>query len=402
MLGRRLISTISHQPYPFSRIEEYAENGEALEVQLDGLDRARIDEVKTGVLNRFSAFIPFEKGKASCSLGEGDTPLLEADPSLKKDTGIENLWIKDETRNPTGSFKDRGSLLCLWMAEEMGESVLATVSTGNMGHSTAAYAARSGKRAIVFVPEFAPMEKIMPMAFYGGRVYRVQAPSYAEMKDRALKTASQCGIRLVTGNGPIRCEGYKFLSFELYEQFQGQIPDYIALPVSACGHVRGIFKGFRELMEAGFISRLPKMVVVQAAQNAPIVQAIQSESGEILPFPVRPTVAEAITSTNPPGGSEIVEKTKTYHWLAETATEAEIIDAHRKLARGGFFVEPSSATVLPALRKLSANGQIPRDARVVIVLTGSGMKDLSLLSQSARDIHTIGLEELEKVLTKNE
>ncbi|HQC37579.1 MAG TPA: pyridoxal-phosphate dependent enzyme, partial [Thermotogota bacterium] len=168
MLGRRLISTISHQPYPFSRIEEYAENGEALEVQLDGLDRARIDEVKTGVLNRFSAFIPFEKGKASCSLGEGDTPLLEADPSLKKDAGIENLWIKDETRNPTGSFKDRGSLLCLWMAEEMGESVLATVSTGNMGHSTAAYAARSGKRAIVFVPEFAPMEKIMPMAFYGG------------------------------------------------------------------------------------------------------------------------------------------------------------------------------------------------------------------------------------------
>ena len=402
MLTRRLVSTISYQPYPFSRIEEYAENGEALEVKRDGLEQARIDTGKTGVLNRFADFIPFEKPKASCSLGEGDTPLLEADARLKSDTGIENLWIKDETRNPTGSFKDRGSLLCLWMAEEEGEATLATISTGNMGHSIAAYAARSGKRAVILVPAFAPMEKILPMAYFGARVYRVQAPSYAEMKSRALQAASQCGIRVVSGNGPIRCEGYKFLAFELYEQFKGKMPDYVALPVSACGHIRGIFKGFRELMEAGFISRLPRMVVVQAARNAPIVQAIQSNSGKIRPFPVLHTVAEAITSTNPPGGIEIVEKAKQYRWPAETATEEEIIDAHRRLAACGFFVEPSSATVLPALKKLRHTGQIPSEARVVMVLTGSGMKDLSLVSEKAANVSTIGIEDVNRVLIENE
>ena len=170
MFARRLISTISQQPFPFSRIEEYADNGEALEVQLEGVEHAKIRTEQAGVLKRYANFIPFNDPKATYSLGEGDTPLLEADASLKAETGIENLWIKDETRNPTGSFKDRGSLFCLWMADEMGESALATVSTGNMGHSIAAYAARSGKRALIFVPEFAPMEKVLPMAFFGGSV----------------------------------------------------------------------------------------------------------------------------------------------------------------------------------------------------------------------------------------
>jgi len=400
MFARRLISTISQQPYPFSRIEEYADNGEALEVQFEGVEHAKIRTEQAGVLKRYANFIPFNDPKATYSLGEGDTPLLEADAGLKAETGIENLWIKDETRNPTGSFKDRGSLFCLWMADEMGESALATVSTGNMGHSIAAYAARSGKRALIFVPEFAPMEKVLPMAFFGAEVFRVRSPHYSEMKSKVLETASARGVRVVTGNGPIRCEGYKCLAFELYEQLKGQAPDYIALPISACGHIRGIFKGFRELMAAGFLTRLPAMVAVQASRNAPIVQAIQSESGEIHPFPVYPTVAEAITSTNPPGGSEIVEKAKRYRWPAETATEEEIIKAHQRLAMSGFFVEPSSATVLPALKKLRRRGVIPPESCVVMVLTGSGMKDLSLLSRKAADTRVVGLEDLEKVLSE--
>ena len=208
---------------------------------------------------------------ARASLGEGNTPLVEAGPRLATFSGLERLWLKNETQNPTGSFKDRGSLTCVFMARERGEPTLATVSTGNMGHSIAAYAARSGLRALVFVPEFAPREKLLPMTLHGATVIKVRAPDYALMKQTVLGLAGEFNLRIVSGNGPIRVEGYKLTAFELYEQTRGELPDYIAVPTSACGHLRGLFKGFRELQAAGLIRRCPRMIVVQAANNSPIV-----------------------------------------------------------------------------------------------------------------------------------
>lgn len=397
----KLVSTITHQEYPFNRIEEFAENGESLEVKIEGIEKARI---RTGkhIWQRFAEFLPFSGMDESISLGEGNTSLIKADAKLLEYTGLENLLIKNETQNPTWSFKDRGSFSCIAMAKEMGESVTATISTGNMGNSISAYGAKAGIKVIVFVPDFTPKEKILAMGIHGACVIKVQSADYSQMKNAILGMAKDLNLRIVSGNGPIRAEGYKLTAFELFEQMEREVPDYIVVPTSACGHIRGIFKGFRELQKAGIVYNIPKMVVVQAANNSPIVSAIKSGSSAVIPFSNFHTVAEAITSGNPPGGDEIIDKANRYDWLAEDVSEEEIIESQRKLAESGYFVEPASATSLAALKKLRQDGKIAGDATVVMILTGSGLKDSEVLKYHSASIVDSNLEnvraELEKML----
>ena len=377
---RKLVSTLTGLEYPFERLEEFADNGEALEVAIAGIEQAR-PRPGRHLWERFAAFLPFKRLTVSASLGEGNTPLLDAGARLKSFTGIEHLSLKNETQNPTWSFKDRGSLACIFMAQEMGEPTTATISTGNMGHSIAAYAARAGLKALVFVPEFAPREKLMAMTIHGATVIRVHAPDYALMKKAVLGLAKEFNLRIVSGNGPIRAEGYKLTAFELYEQTRGELPDYVAVPTSACGHIRGLFKGFRELLAAGLIRRLPRMIVVQAANNSPIVSAIKQGVKHVIPFSNFHTVAEAITTGNPMGGDEIIAKAYAHGWLAEDVTEAEILEAQRVLAQAGWFVEPAAATTLYAVKKLRAAGRIAAGESVLLMLTGAGLKDLDALEQ---------------------
>ncbi|MCX7018131.1 MAG: pyridoxal-phosphate dependent enzyme, partial [Candidatus Sumerlaeota bacterium] len=190
MRNSRLVSTISGIEYPFERIGEFAENGESLEAALPGIERARIRQAPH-LWERFADFMPFERMDSSLSLGEGQTPLLPANPRLQSYTGIARLMLKNETMNPTWSFKDRGTLTCIFMAREIGENITATISTGNMGHSVAAYAANAGIRALVFLPQYAPQEKIMAMAMHGAVVIRVRAPDYSLMKNAVLSLADE-------------------------------------------------------------------------------------------------------------------------------------------------------------------------------------------------------------------
>jgi len=374
----KLVSTATGREYPFERLEEFTDNGEALEVASVSLERAR-PRPGRHLWDRFAEFLPFKTIDAAVSLGEGNTPLVEASARLKKYAGIDRLWLKNETQNPTWSFKDRGSLACVFMAREMGERTTATISTGNMGHSIAAYAARAGIRALVFVPEFVPREKLLAMTLHGATVLRVRAPDYAEMKRAVLGLAKEFDLRIVSGNGPIRVEGYKLTAFELYEQSHGELPNYIAVPTSACGHIRGLFKGFRELLAAGLIRRLPRMIVVQAANNSPIVSALKQGLKHVIPFTNFHTVAEAITTGNPMGGDEIIAKACEHDWLAEDVAEAEILEAQRVLAQAGWFVEPATATTLGAVRKLRAANRIVAGESVLLMLTGAGLKDLDAL-----------------------
>lgn len=393
----KLVSTLTNLEYPFERLEEFAENGESLEVHIDGIEKARIRSGKY-LWQRFSEFLPFSKLDESLSLGEGNTALIRADDKLTDYTGLRNLLIKNETQNPTWSFKDRGSLACIAMAREMGESVTATISTGNMGNSIAAYGAKAGIKVIVFVPEYTPKEKIMAMGIHGASVLKVIAPDYSQMKKRVLSLAKELNLRIVSGNGPLRVEGYKLTAFELFEQMEREIPDYIVVPTSACGHVRGIFKGYRELQHAGIIYTTPKMIVVQAANNSPIVSAIKQGSSEVIPFSNFHTIAEAITTGNPMGGNEIIDKARKYGWLAEDVTEEEIIESQKRLAQSGYFVEPASATSLAALKKLSDAGKIAKDATVVVILTGSGLKDSEVLQYHKVNLHETGLENVQGVV----
>jgi len=390
-----LRSTLTGIEYPFERLEEFADNGESLEVAMGGLERSK-PRPGARTLDRFAEFMPFEETHPELSLGEGSTPLVEAGRLLKSFTGLENLLLKNETSNPTWSFKDRGSIACSIMAAERGESITATISTGNMGQSMAAYGARAGLRVLVFLPDFAPREKILAMAVHGATVVRVGGSDYTDMKTRVLGLSSRLGLRIVSGNGPIRVEGYKIEAFELFEQLAGEVPDFIVVPCSACGHVRGIFKGYRELLAAGLISRLPRMVLAQAAANSPIASAIMKGSRRVIPFRNFTTIAEALTSGNPPGGEEILAKALEFGWFAGDATEEEILESQRLYARAGFFVEPGSATTLAALRSLRISGAIKPSDRVVIVLTGSGMKDMEVARRHDMDILDCGIDEVER------
>lgn len=376
-----LISTLTNKIFPLDYIEEFTDEGESLEVLLPDIKKAKIKEGET-IWQRFSDFLLFSEKDETLNLGEGNTSLLIANQKLQEFTGIKNLFLKNETQNPTWSFKDRGSLTTLYMAKKMGEKFTATISSGNMGHSIAAYGAKAGIKVIVFVPEFTPDEKIYPMLFHGANVFKVRADDYSEMKKFVLNLAKKVKLRIVSGNGPIRTEGYKVTAFEMFEQLQNQVPDYIAVPTSACGHIRGIFKGYRELFEAGLIKKLPRMIVVQAENNSPIVSAIKQNKGHIIPFSNFHTIAEAITSGNPMGGDEIIQKTKQYKWLAESVTEEEIIVAQQKFGEGGYFVEPATATSLYAVKKLRESQLIEKEASVVLLLTGTGLKDLSVFSTS--------------------
>jgi len=398
----KLQSTLSGQEFPFDLIEEFTADGESLEVVIPEIIAAKIQSGRF-LWERFADFLPFSSVDSTVSLGEGNTPLLKAGKLLTSHTGIENLLLKNETVNPTWSFKDRGSLCCVWMAKEMKEKVTATISTGNMGHSLSAYGARAGLNVLVFVPSFTPVEKILAMNVHGATVLKVDAPDYSLMKNSILGLAKELSLRIVSGNGPIRVEGYKLTAFEMFEQLNRIVPDFIAVPTSACGHIRGIFKGYRELHEAGFIERLPKMIVVQAANNSPIVSAIKQGKNHIIPFSNFKTIAEAITSGNPAGGDEIVQKAHRYGWLAEDVTEDEIIESQRMFARAGFFVEPATATSLRAVKKLRGQGKIAQDATVVLMLTGSGLKDTDVLRTQPQSVVECSLKtiqaDLHKILT---
>ncbi len=388
-----LISTLSGIEYPFDRLEEFAENGESLEVKIEGLDRARPKSGAT-IWERFQDFLPFDYLNLSFSLGEGSTPLLGSE-ELAEYTGVKALFLKNETVNPTWSFKDRGSFLCILMAKKCNEYFVATISTGNMGASLAAYGARSGIQSIVFIPLSCPEEKIRSMAIHGAIIFKVDAPDFGEMKRQVLNLATKLKLRIVSGNGPIRVEGYKFCAFELFEQLNSQVPDFIAVPTSACGHIRGLFKGFKELLEAGLIHRLPRMIIVQAANNSPLVTALKQRKSKPVPFSDIYTIAKAITTGNPMGGDEILQKAYKYHWLAEDVTEEEILIGQRILARAGFFVEPSSATSLIAVKKLRVAGKIKQDESVVLMLTGSGLKDSEVFQHHPIDLISSSISTLE-------
>ena len=395
----KLVSTISDQIYPFERIEEFANNGESLEVKMEGIEKAKIREGKY-LWERYADFLPFSKIDESISLGEGNTSLIKADKKILVFVDLNNLYLKNETQNPTWSFKDRGSLACIAMAKEMNESITATISTGNMGASIAAFGAKSGIKVIVFVPDYTPKEKIMAMGIHGANVIKIIAPDYSEMKKKVLSLAKKMNLRIVSGNGPIRVEGYKMVSFELFEQMERKVPDYIAVPTSACGHIRGIFKGYRELKETGIITNLPKMIVVQAHNNSPIVSAIKKGKKHVIPFSNFHTIAGAITTGNPMGGDEIIDKVRKYGWLAEDVTEEEIIESQKRLAESGYFVEPASATSLFAIKKLRLAGKIEKDASVVMMLTGSGLKDSEVLKYQKANVQEIKLEKIETAISK--
>ena len=383
--------------YPLDSFAEYSSLGFPLECVIPGINEKKIRKGRT-VWNRFRDFFPLGPFDMSLSLGEGETPYLETTDSLKRWTGLPRLFLKNETVNPTWSFKDRGSFFCVQASLLWGEKRCATISTGNMGHSMAAYGRRAGLDTLVFIPRGTPYEKVLPMLLHEGRVITLKGDTFSQLKSQVLSLSKTYRLRTVTGNGPHRIEGYKSLSFELYEQCRRILPDYIALPVSATGHARGLHKGFRELQEAGYITRVPRFILVQAANNAPIALPLKEKSRDVIPFSGFSTSASALTTGDPPGGTAFLRMAIDNRWLGETVSEDEIVEGITSLAGEGIYCEASSATVIPALKRLVSRKALDPSATVAAVITGSGLKNNpSLLARESLPPE-MTIEELELFL----
>lgn len=344
------------------------------------------------LFSRYSSFYPYFPDFGVLDLGEGFTPLLEM-PELADDAGADVIFIKNESANPTWSFKDRGTATGVRRALGLGYSSIGTVSSGNMGLSVAAYAARASLRAMVLVAEGIPEEKLAPIAQYGASVIKVRG-DYAALYDASLSIGREQGIYFLNSDEPFRVEGYKTLAYEICEQLQYVLPEYVVVPTSAGGHFRGIWKGFLEMRAAGLITRLPRMVCAQAAGCAPIAEAFREGWAHIRRVEHPETVARAICNPYPPSGDAVLQLLYKHNGLALAVTDEEILAAQRELSHCGLFLQPASAASYAAVKRMGQEGLFSGRERVVCVGTSSGFKTPSILAVQPAAIYEATLESL--------
>ncbi|EEB73868.1 Threonine synthase [Thermococcus sp. AM4] len=298
------------------------------------------------------------------------------------------LYLKNETVNPTWSFKDRGTFLAMSYALKAGYKTVGTVSTGNMAASVSAYASRFGLKAKILVSESASDEKLKAVSVYGEEVIRVLG-DYGRLYFESLKLGEKLGVYFMNSDNPFRTEGYKGIAFEIAEELT---PDYVLIPTSSGGLFRGVAKGFLELYENGLIDGLPKLIAVQAEGCSPICKAFREGKEKVERFENPKTIAKAIANPYPPSGNAVLKLLREFGWGCVSVSDDEIRKAQKRLAREGLFVQPASATGIAALEKLS----LPEGAKVVSILTGSGLRTLK--DAPAGKITECPLEGLENCL----
>ena len=334
-----------------------------------------------GVLKRYGEFLEITANTPLITMGEGSTPLVRS-RYLANELGCGELYFKLEGCNPTGSFKDRGMVLAVAKAMEMGSTAIMCASTGNTSASAAAYGAYCGLTTIVLVPRGNVATGKMAQALaFGPRIMVVNGTF-----DRALEMVrtftQRYPVTLVNSLNPYRLQGQKTAAFEVVDDL-GDAPDYLFIPVGNAGNITAYWNGFCEYNSVGRATKRPQMMGFQAEGAAPIVR------GEPVAEPH--TVASAIRIGNPASWKEALSARDQSNGVIDSVSDEEIITAYRLLAsKEGIFGEPASAASVAGVIKLSRQGMDFRGRRVVCVITGTGLKDPDLASQ-----HTdVPLEEL--------
>lgn len=320
---------------------------------------------QTGVgVWRYRSWLPVTK---QVTLGEPTTPLLELDWNGHEVT------FKLEGALPTGSFKDRGAaVLVSWMAEQ-GVQHVAEDSSGNAGAALAAYCARAGIGCKIYAPTTASPAKIAQIEIFGAKTVLIPGPRAAAAE--AVREAVSDGVVYASHAWhPLYLAGTATFAFELWEQFGGRVPDVLVLPVGGGSLLLGAYLGFHSLHEAGHTSRVPRLVAAQAGASDPLVRAVVT--GMASPATVEPatSVASGILIANPVRGRAVLAAIRDTAGTAVAIEEQVIIATHRKLARMGVFVEPTSAVAVAALDTLREKRLITPGERVVVALTGHGLK----------------------------
>ncbi len=320
--------------------------------------------------------LPVASADQIVSLEEGSTPLLASRSVLQL------LWFKDETRNPTGSHKDRALAVAVSHARSLGRRVSVVVSSGSTGIANAAACARAGMQAVVVVARGVPDERLYPAAALGARIIEVDADV-----DTVVERVAELGASgevyvssTARSSNPYQAEGAKTIAYEVVDQLMG-VPDWFVVPVGGGGTAAAIWRGFRELYELGRIHRLPRLLGVVASGYDAIARAVEEDledPGSVFGpgYVPPPTILVKIAHVYPPDGLESLRAIRDSGGSAVAVSDAEALQAQRDVAAGeGLFVEPSSAAAFAAFQKARESALIGADASVVVLLSGSGFRE---------------------------
>ncbi len=374
--------------YPAGKIVNTCRCGSPLIVEYDGAGiKSAVEQAalkrREATLWRYREFLPLKDDANRVSLGEGFTPLLEA-PRLAKEFGLKRLWIKDEAHNPTGSFKDRGIALAVSLARELGIERLAIPSAGNAGASLAAYAARAGMEAHVFMPKDAPRANIVETEQYGARLTLVDGLISDCGRIIAERKAVEGWFDVATLKEPYRLEGKKTMGLEIAEQLDWQLPDVIIYPTGGGTGLLGMWKGFAELEAVGWIdARRPRMVSVQAEHCAPIVRAFTAGKETAEPWENARTVAAGLRVPQAVADFLMLRVLRESGGTALAVSDEEMLADIRLAGRlEGIFFCPEGAACVSALRRLGS-AWIGSSQSVLIFNTASGLKYLDAVGARA-------------------
>lgn len=327
---------------------------------------------------RWAELLPVREAGFIGSLGEGDSPLLPA-RRLGQAIGLPGLWIKDESGNPTGTFKARGMAVAVSRAKELGVGEFVTATAGNAGGALAAYAARAGRPSHIFMPKDSPPVNVVECRMAGADVRLVDG-LISDAGRLAAAAASQHGwFDVSTFKEPYRVEGKKTMGLEVAEAFDWELPDVIVYPTGGGTGLVGMWKAFQELEALGWIGdRRPRMVSVQAEGCAPIVQAFQAGADHAEPWPNASTFASGLRVPKPFADRAVLRVLRESAGAAVAVSEDEIREAQRALATSeGVWAAPEGAAALAAARKLLAEGRLGTADRVILFNTGTGLKYVS-------------------------
>src|SRR5687767_3456731 len=324
---------------------------------------------------RYREVLPLPLEVEPVSLGEGGTPLLRA-ARFDHASGVPDLWVKDEAQNPTQSFKARGMAVAVSMAKHLGATKLAVPSAGNAGGALAAYAARAGLEAHIFMPSDTPRANIIECRELGAHVVLIDGLITACGVEIAKRKAAEGWFDMSTLKEPYRVEGKKTLGYELAEQLGWKLPQVIVYPTGGGTGLVGMWKAFSEMEAMGWIGpERPRMISVQAAGCAPIVRAFEAGATHADEFPNAATVASGLRVPKAIGDFLILDALRASGGAAVAVSDEELLAAVGEIGRReGLFVAPEGAACLPAIRKLLERGEIERDEQVVLFNTGAGIK----------------------------
>lgn len=351
---------------------------------------------------RYRALLPVSNDQMDIpALAIGGTPLYPV-KRLRSFLGMGSLWLKDDSRNPSASLKDRASIIAVMRADGR---TLACASTGNAASSLAVQAASVGLSCYIFVPYSAPRAKIIQLLMCGATVFAVEG-SYDDAFDLCIEACNTFGwYNRNTGYNPYLVEGKKTVSLEIAEQLQWQVPDSVLVPTGDGCIISGVYRGFEDFYRLGMIDRIPRMIAVQAEGSPAIVRALEGD-GIVRPYPAQ-TVADGISVSLPRNGAMAVKVIHESGGFGITVSDEEMLTAEKELARlTGVFAEPSGAASYAGLVRLLREGRINRDESTVLLVTGSGLKSIDAVVGSAGSVVSIekgseGMKMVEEVVKRS-